>query len=258
MAGRPVVIRTLDLGADKLGLSPRAEHERNPFLGLRSIRLSLRNLSVFRTQLRAVLRASVAGPLKVMFPLISTLSELRQARTVLMDIMEDLDEEGVAFDRQLPVGMMVEVPAAALQIDRFAREADFLSIGTNDLIQYALAVDRSNRDVAALYDGGDPAILKLIDQVVRAGIDHETPVSLCGQMCASPVFTMVLLGLGLRSLSLPPIAIPEIKNVCRRVSLAACQTVARRALRLETALEVNDYLKQELARAMSASAAQAG
>jgi phosphotransferase system enzyme I (PtsI) len=258
MNGRPVVIRTLDLGADKLGLNPRSESERNPFLGLRSIRLSLRNLSVFRTQLRAILRASIAGPLKVMFPLISTLSELRQARTVLMDIMEDLDEDGVPFDRRLPVGMMVEVPAAALQIDRFAREADFLSIGTNDLIQYTLAVDRSNRDVSALYDGGDPAILKLIDRIVQTGLDHETPVSLCGQMSASPMFTIVLLGLGLRNLSLPPIAIPEIKSVCRRVSLSDCQAIARRALRLETALEVNDYLKQELARALSASAARAG
>jgi phosphotransferase system enzyme I (PtsI) len=147
--------------------------------------------------------------------------------------------------------MMVEVPAAALQIDRFARESDFLSIGTNDLIQYTLAVDRSNRDVASLYNAGEPAILLLIRQVVLAGAAHQASVSLCGQMSSNPVFTMVLLGLGLRCLSVPPIAIPEIKNVCRRVSLAQCQAVAERALRLETALEVNDYLKQELTRAMS-------
>jgi phosphotransferase system enzyme I (PtsI) len=251
MNGRAVVIRTLDLGADKMGLRPRSEDERNPFLGLRSIRLSLRNLGGFRTQLRAILRASADGDVRVMFPMISTLAELRSAKAVLADLMEDLDEAGVPFNRNLPVGMMVEVPGAALQIDRFARESDFLSIGTNDLIQYTLAVDRSNRDVASLYNAGDPAILKLIQHVVQAGQEHQSPVSLCGQMSANPVFTMVLLGLGLRCLSLPPIAIPEIKNVCRRVSLAQCQAVAARALRLETALEVNDYLKQELTRVMS-------
>jgi phosphotransferase system enzyme I (PtsI) len=254
MQGRPVVIRTLDLGADKMGLRPRSEDERNPFLGLRSIRLSLRNLAGFRTQLRAVLRASATGDVRVMFPLISTLSELRQAKSVIADLMEDLDEQGIAFNRNLPVGIMVEVPAVAMQVDRFAREVDFLSIGTNDLIQYTLAVDRSNRDVASLYNAGDPAVLQLIQRVVQAGADHGTAVSLCGQMSGNPIFAMLLLGLGLFSLSIPPMAIPEIKHVCRRVSLAQCQAVAERAMRLETALEVNDYLKQELARALSAPA----
>lgn len=258
MKGRPVVIRTLDLGADKMGRGVRSEHERNPFLGLRSIRLSLRNLAGFRTQLRAVLRVSAEGPVRVMFPLISTLAELRQAKSVLCDLMEDLDEEGVPFDRDLEVGMMVEVPAAAMQIDRFVREVDFLSIGTNDLIQYTLAVDRSNREVAGLYNAGDPAILQLIHSVVSAGQAAGIPTSLCGQMSANPTFTMLLLGLGLRCLSIPPIAIPEIKQVCRQVTLARCQAVARRALELETALEVNDYLKQELHRAVQATVDASG
>jgi phosphotransferase system enzyme I (PtsI) len=254
MQGRPVVIRTLDLGADKMGLRPRSEDERNPFLGLRSIRLSLRNLNGFRTQLRAILRASAEGDVRVMFPLISTLTELRQAKSVVADLMEDLDEAGIPFNRDLPLGMMVEVPAVAMQVERFAREVDFLSIGTNDLIQYTLAVDRSNRDVASLYNAGDPAILHLIWRIVQAAAQQGADVSLCGQMSSNPLYTMLLLGFGLFTLSVPPMAIPEIKHVCRRVSLDQCRAVAERALGLDTALEVNDYLKQELARVLAAPA----
>jgi phosphotransferase system enzyme I (PtsI) len=250
MQGKPVVIRTLDLGADKMGLGPRSEHEKNPFLGLRSVRLSLRNLPLFRRQLRAILRASALGDVRVMFPLISTLGELRQAKSVLTDLMDDLDAEGVPFNRQLPVGMMVEVPAAATLIEWFVQEVDFLSIGTNDLIQYTLAVDRGNRDVASLYNAADPAILHLVRRVVAAGDQARISTSLCGQMSSSPLFTMLLLGLGLRHMSVPPSAIPEVKRVCRQVSLAQCEAVAQKALRLDTALEVNDYLKQELAHAV--------
>lgn len=253
MKQQPVVIRTLDLGADKMGLGQRSEDERNPFLGLRSIRISLRNLNGFRTQLRAILRASVDANVRVMFPLISTLNELRQAKTLLTDIMEDLEDGGIPFNRELPIGMMVEVPAAAMQIDRFAREVDFFSIGTNDLIQYTLAVDRSNRDVANLYNAGDPAVLQLIKQIVDAARANGVPTSLCGQMGANPVYTMALIGMGLRCFSLPPVAIPEVKNVIRRVSVDHCQSVSEKALRLETAMEVNDYLKQELARISTTS-----
>ena len=250
MSGRPVVIRTLDLGADKMNQDSDPYSERNPFLGLRSIRLSLRNLSLFRTQLRAILRASVLGDVRVMFPLISTVAELRQARTELEKIMDDLEAADIPFNRDIPVGMMVEVPATAMTIERFVKEVDFLSIGTNDLIQYTLAVDRSNRDVASLYDAADPSILQLIHHVCDVARKASIPATLCGQMSASANYTMLLLGLGLRSLSVPPSAIPEIKNVCRHVSLEQCRQVAQTALPLESADDVTHYLKQELAKAL--------
>jgi phosphotransferase system enzyme I (PtsI) len=246
----PVVIRTIDLGADKLPSVPFPEDEQNPFLGLRSIRLALKNPDIFRTQLRAILRASVVGNISVMFPLVSTLLELKQAKMVLREAREDLEEEGVEFDRSIKVGMMVEVPSAVMTLDRFVEEVDFFSIGTNDLIQYALAVDRSNKDVAGLYTASDPSILRMIDMAVRVAIQNEVPISMCGQMCGSPLYTMLLLGLGLRSLSVTPAAIPEIKQVCRKVSLADCQRVAKRALRLESARDVKTYLKEELSKAL--------
>ena len=246
MGDRPVVIRTLDLGADKM--APGGDRERNPFLGLRSIRLSLRDLPVFRVQLRAILRASALGNLRIMFPLISTLMELRQAKMVLADVMEDLDEHGIEFDRRLEVGMMVEVPSAVVLIEQFAREVDFLSIGTNDLIQYTLAVDRGNKDVASLYTASDPAVLKLIDVAAKAAIKSETRISLCGQMSGSVTYTMLLLGMGLRHLSVTPSAIPEIKQVCRAVSIPQCEAIARHALTLEHARDVKNYLRGELRR----------
>lgn len=245
MAGRPVVIRTLDLGADKLS-GQDLDIERNPFLGLRSIRISLRNTELFRTQLRAILRASALGDVRVMFPLISTMLELRQAKMVLADVMEDLEERGLPFNRDLKVGMMVEVPSVVVMIDHFVEEVDFLSIGTNDLIQYTLAVDRSNKDVAALYTASDPAILKLIELSVQAAGRRGIPINLCGQMSGNPLYTMLLLGLGLRQMSVPPSAIPEIKKICRSVTIAQCETVAARARRLEHARDVKRYLKEEL------------
>lgn len=250
MKGQPVVMRTIDLGADKLPSVPSPEDEQNPFLGLRSIRLALRNPTLFRTQLRAILRASACGNIRVMFPLVSTLLELKHAKMVLREAREDLEEEGVPFDAAMQVGMMVEVPSAVMMLDRFAEEVDFFSIGTNDLIQYVLAVDRSNKDVASLYTASDPAILRMIDLAIRTAREHNTPIGMCGQMCGNPLYTMLLLGLGLRSLSVTPAAIPEIKQVCRRVSLSDCQRVARRALQLESARDVRTYLKEELSRVL--------
>ena len=246
MGDRPVVIRTFDLGADKVPAHVGIEDERNPFLGLRSTRLALRNLPMFRDQLRAILRTSVLGNVRVMFPLIATLLELRQAKMVLADVMEDLDERGEAFNRKLPVGMMVEVPSAVLLIDHFAAEVDFLSIGTNDLIQYTLAVDRSNKDVADLYSASDPAVLMLLRMAIEAAGRHGKPINLCGQMSANSTYTMLLLGLGLRQMSVSAAAIPEIKRLCRSVNIGQCTAVAERALALENARDVTSYLRKEL------------
>ena len=246
MGERPVTIRTFDLGADKVPHLPAPEDERNPFLGLRSIRLALRNLGMFRTQLRAALRASALGNVRIMFPLVSTLLELRQAKMVLADVMEDLDEHEIEFDRNVPTGMMVEVPSAVMMIDRFVDEVDFLSIGTNDLIQYTLAVDRSNKDVVALYNAADPAVLKLISMTLEAARAKPIPANLCGQMSGSPIYTMLLLGLGLRQFSVTPSAIPEIKKVCRSVTIEQCEQIARRALSMENARDIKAYLKEEL------------
>jgi phosphotransferase system enzyme I (PtsI) len=248
MRGKPVVMRTLDLGADKMRTMPDPEDERNPFLGLRSIRLALKNRDLFRVQLRAILRASAHGNIKLMFPLISTMLELRQAKMVLADAMEDLEEEGVPFDRGMQVGMMVEVPSAVVMMDRFAEESDFFSIGTNDLIQYTLAVDRSNKDVASLYTAADPAVIRLIDMAVKTANAHNRPISMCGQMCGNPLYTMLLLGIGLRTLSVTPSAIPEVKRVCRSVSIEQCERVAEQVRALETARDVKTYLKEELSR----------
>ncbi len=246
--GQPVVIRTLDLGADKVRAADVQTEERNPSLGLRSIRLSLRDLPQFRVQLRAILRASALGDVRVMFPLVSTLLELRQAKMILADVMEDLEERGVAFHRKLPVGMMLEVPAAVIMIEQFVEEVDFLSIGSNDLIQYTLAADRDNKEVAALYSACDPAVIRLIQRAVEAAGAHGVPINLCGQMGGNPAYTMLLLGLGLRSMSVTPSTVPEIKKICRSVTIAHCQAVANHALTLENARDIRSYLKEELKR----------
>ncbi|HBO42709.1 MAG TPA: phosphoenolpyruvate--protein phosphotransferase [Planctomycetaceae bacterium] len=248
MGKRWVTIRTFDMGADKVAHLPDPQDERNPFLGLRSIRLALRNLPMFRVQLRAILRASVLGNVQIMFPLVSTLLELRQAKMVLADVMEDLEERGIAFNRDIPVGMMVEVPAAVMMLDHFTDEVDFLSIGTNDLIQYTLAVDRSNKDVVGLYNASDPAVLRLIDMALEMGAKKSVPVNLCGQMSGNPVYTMLLLGMGLRQFSVTPAAIPEIKKICRSVSIEDCLKVAQRARTMENARDIRSYLKEELRR----------
>jgi phosphotransferase system enzyme I (PtsI) len=246
MGNKPVTIRTFDLGADKVPHLPDPEDERNPFLGLRSVRLALRNLPLFRTQLRAILRASVLGDVRVMFPLVTTMLELRQAKMVVADVMEDLQEHGIEFNRKMKIGMMVEVPAAVMMIDHFVDEVDFLSIGTNDLIQYTLAVDRSNKDVVGLYNACDPAVLKLISMTIKAADAKPIPVNLCGQMSGNPIYTMLLLGLGLRNFSVAPSSLPEIKKICRSVTIEQCEAVASRSMCMENAREIKSYLKEEL------------
>lgn len=245
MQGAPVVIRTLDLGADKI--APNGEGaEQNPFLGLRSIRLSLRNTDLFRRQLRAILRASTLGDVRIMFPLVSTLHELRQAKMLLSDIMEDLDEEGIPYKRDLKVGMMVEVPSSVIMLDHFAREVDFISIGTNDLVQYTLAVDRSNPSVAPLYNSCDPAVLRLIQMSVDGAAKAGITATLCGQMGGNPIYAMLLIGMGLRSLSVTPSAIPELKKLCRSVSVQQCQQLAARVREMDSAWEIKRLLREQL------------
>lgn len=247
---RPVVIRTLDLGADKIPsadsiFSTTAE---NPALGLRSIRLSLRYLTLFKTQLRAILRAAKFGKVRIMFPLITSLLELRQAKLILRDVMDDLAEEGVEFSRDVQVGMMVEVPAAALQAKSFAREVDFFSIGTNDLIQYSLAVDRSDPNVASLYSAADPAILMLIRMTVQAAKERQISVTICGQMSSDLRYIPLLLGLGVRTLSVTPFAIPEVRDLIRHLTLTQAEEIAEHALTLDLARDVDNYLRGELLR----------
>jgi len=246
----PVIIRTLDLGSDKMPGTLRAAYPDsvNPALSVRSIRLSLQNLQLFKTQLRAALRAAEFGDLRIMFPLITTLLEFRQARMVLGDVIEDLEEQGVPFRRDVQVGMMVEVPAAAIMAEEFAREVDFFSLGTNDLIQYTLAVDRADQGVAYLYREGDPAILRLIRMVVEAARKHNIPVSVCGQMSTSPVFLPLLVGLGIRQISVTPHAIPELKEVIRKLTIERAEKIAKRASEIDVARDVENYLWGELKR----------
>lgn len=248
LGGRPLTIRTLDLGADKIHASGKGfEHtEHNPFLGLRSIRFCLQNLPIFTTQLRAILRASVEGPVKIMFPLISNVMELRQTKMILSDVMEDLDDQGIAYADDIPIGIMIEVPSAALQAKVLNREVDFFSIGTNDLIQYTLAVDRGNERIANLYSAAHPAVIGLIKDVVRAAQRGNIECSLCGEMAGELEFVMLLIGLGLRSFSITPPAIPEVKKIIRSVSVKQCQDVARRVAAYDSDREVLNYLREEV------------
>ena len=245
LAGRTMTIRTFDLGADKYTQKHADNPENNPFLGCRSIRFCLQNLPMFRTHLRAIIRATAFGKVRLMFPLISNMLELQQAKMILSDVMEDLEEEGIDFDEDLEIGMMIETPSAALMARVFTREVDFFSIGTNDLVQYALAVDRGNENVANLYSPANPAVLRLIKGVVQMADKGDVDVSICGEMAGEPEFIMLLIGMGLRSLSMTPQAIPLAKKLIRAVSLSDCQRVARRVATYESERQVLNYLREE-------------
>jgi phosphotransferase system enzyme I (PtsI) len=244
--GRLLTIRTLDLGADKYTQAQAMEPERNPFLGLRSIRYCLQNQELFRTQLRAIVRASAVGPIRVMFPLITCMNELRQAKLIFADVIEECADEGIAYDDNIPLGMMVEVPSAALMAATFTREVDFFSIGTNDLIQYTVAVDRGNERVASLYTASNPAVIKLMKSVIRAARRGKIETSLCGEIAGDPVYTMLLIGLGLRSLSLVPSQIPAIKQVIRKVKIEECERLARKIGSLDSDRRILSALQNEL------------
>lgn len=240
---RPVVIRTVDLGADKYTQSKRFAPEPNPFLGLRSIRFCLQNLAMFKAQLRAILRASVLGQVKIMFPLITSVQELMQAKMILHDVMEDLDEEGIAYHRDMDVGIMIETPSAALMASTLARDSDFFSIGTNDLTQYTLAVDRGNEQVSTLYSPADPAVLRLVRTVIQDAYKAQIDLSVCGEMASEPEYVMLLLGLGVRTLSLSAPLIPEIKQIIRCVTLEDCHVLTRKVLGMNSERQISNYLR---------------
>jgi phosphotransferase system enzyme I (PtsI) len=242
--GRPVTIRTCDLGADKFTHLSGEYDERNPFLGCRSIRFSLQHIGLFKTQLRAMLRASALGPTRIMFPLITNLKELRQAKMLMADVREDLEDEGVLFDPDVKVGIMVEVPSAALMARHFAHECDFFSIGTNDLTQYTLAVDRSNERVASLYTPGHPAVLRLIRTVVEAGQEAGIEVAVCGEMAGEPIYVPVLLGLGIQVFSVSSATLLEIKKVIRTIPIAQAREVCEKVFQFDSDREVDAYLTE--------------
>jgi phosphoenolpyruvate-protein phosphotransferase (PTS system enzyme I) len=251
MAGRPATLRTFDLGADKLArfLKEAELNEANPALGLRSIRLCLTDLGrpLFRTQLRGLLRASVHGPVRIMFPMISGIGELRAAKAVLQEVRQELRAEGIPFDEHLKVGIMIEMPSAALTADLLAKEADFFSIGTNDLIQYTMAVDRVNEFVSYLYEPLHPALLRLIGGVAQAAKAGGISVTVCGEMAGDPLVTPVLLGLGIDELSMSAVAIPEVKAVIRAMTLAGAQELVAKVLTLPTAEDVREAVADYLA-----------
>ena len=239
LAPRPVTIRTLDLGGDKDFATVTARVEENPQLGCRSIRLSLANVDAFRVQLRALLRASAIGNVRLMLPMISTLAELRETRAIIEDVKRELARAGTPFDSEIPIGLMIEVPAAALTADALARESDFFSIGTNDLTQYTLAVDRGNEHVAHLYDSLHPGVLALIDRTVRAAARAGIPVSVCGEMASNPLAVPILVGLGLTELSGTPSSVPIVREIVHAFAFADAEADARRACAAGTAEEVH-------------------
>ncbi|HNQ50783.1 MAG TPA: phosphoenolpyruvate--protein phosphotransferase [Candidatus Omnitrophota bacterium] len=242
----PVIIRTLDLGGDKFLSQFDMPKEIKPFLGWRAIRFCLANPDIFKMQLRAILRASVFGKLKLMYPMISGIDELKQANAILNECKEELRKVRQPFDEDIEVGVMIEVPSAALTADLLAKEVDFFSIGTNDLIQYALAVDRTNEKVAYLYEPAHPAVLRMIKSIIEAAHANNIWVGMCGEMASDEIFTPVLLGLGLDEFSMPSLAVPQIKYILRSLSMTEARKIADEALLLTTAKEVEAFMQSKL------------
>jgi phosphotransferase system enzyme I (PtsI) len=242
----PVIIRTLDLGGDKFLSQFEIPRDMQPFLGWRAIRFCLARPDIFKLQLRAVLRASILGNLKLMYPMISGIEELQQANKILEDVKVELKNKGIPFDNNIQIGAMIEIPSAAMTADILAQEADFFSIGTNDLIQYSLAVDRVNEKVAYLYEPAHPAVLRLIKNIIDAAHSANIKVGMCGEMAGEPNFALILLGLGLDEFSMPPQVIPELKYIIRSVTLKQAQEIAFRALRLSTGKEVEEFSQSKL------------
>lgn len=241
-----VIFRTIDIGGDKFLSQPEVPHEMSPFLGWRAIRFCLARPEVFRIQLKAILRASTASNVKVMFPMISGIEELKQAKALLDKCKKELRKEGKKFDDNISVGAMIEVPSAALTADVLAKECDFFSIGTNDLIQYSLAVDRTNEKVAYLYEPGHPAVIRLIKRIIDAAHQNDIWVGMCGEMSGEPIFSFLLLGMGLDRLSMSIPQVPKIKELISNISLKDAKSALQEALKLSTSKEVERYLHSEL------------
>jgi phosphoenolpyruvate-protein phosphotransferase len=243
MKGHPVIIRTLDVGADKTLSYVVAPRENNPALGERGIRFCLAHHDVFKPQLKALLRAARKENIKIMFPMVAQLAELRAARTLLEEAKRELGIEGIACNKPLDTGIMIEVPAAVAMADRLAKEADFFSIGTNDLTQYVMAADRGNAALTSLCDSFHPAVLRMMRTAVEAGHRAGIPVSICGELAGDPDATPLLIGFGLDELSMNAHCVPEVKAVIRKLSAAKCRNLAKRALKREDSEEVRQLLK---------------
>ena len=243
LGGRSVTIRTLDLGGDKVMPGFKQAEDSNPLLGWRAIRFCLARPEIFRTQLRALLRASVHGSLRIMFPLISGPGELDRISQILVEVKAELVRERLPFREDVPVGIMIEVPSAAVTSDILAARAEFFSIGTNDLIQYTLAVDRGNEKVAYLYEPFHPGVLRLIRMTIENAHARGIPVSMCGELAGDPLATVVLLGLGLDSFSMGPIAIPLIKRIVRSVGILEAEAFVRGLMPMGSGLEIESAVR---------------
>ena len=246
MKGKPVIIRTMDIGGDKELKCLDLPSEMNPFLGYRAIRISLNRPDIFKVQLRALLRASAFGDIHIMYPMIASVEEVKQANAMLNECKEELTAEGKEFNKDIKVGIMIEVPAAAVISPILAKYVDFFSIGTNDLCQYTLAVDRMNESIGSLYQPLHPGVLRLIKHVIDASHEQGKFTGMCGELASNPVATMILLGLGLDEFSMTASSIPLIKNILRSVSKAECEEVANKALTMDTAEEITTYAKSVL------------
>ena len=246
MKGTPVIIRTMDIGGDKELKCLDLPSEMNPFLGYRAIRISLNRPDIFKVQLRALLRASAFGDIHIMYPMIASVEEVKQANAMLDECKEELTAEGKEFNKDIKVGIMIEVPAAAVISPILAKYVDFFSIGTNDLCQYTLAVDRMNEAIGSLYQPLHPGVLRLIKHVIDASHEQGKFTGMCGELASDPVATMILLGLGLDEFSMTASSIPLIKNILRSVSKAECEEVANKALTMDTAEEITGYAKSVL------------